>query len=745
MISTAPSQPHRARLAAGRIARRRTLPLALLAALVVGAPAARAEDTQALAAQAKEIFRSRCFECHGGRSTNDGVVILDRVTLVDQKKKVIPGQPDQSQVYQLITAKDEAEAMPPVGQPRLSQEEIDAVRGWILAGAPTFPADVVPAKAPEDNTSKDQAETEIVLRKILDHVRTLSGSERPFIRYFSINHLLASGATREELELHRLALVKAINHLSLEPRIVRPQTIDAPTNTVFAVDIRRLGWHKTAVEDSGDSKSKLNSFDLALLEYPYGILGQDSETFDRVMEEYVTPAGLARPIPFIRVDWFVSSAMQSPLYDDFLRLPVDLADLEREQGVDSEANLRDHVVKRAGMIVSGVSRSNRVVERHPARQGSYWKSFDFPTSKGRENMYQDPIHLHPAGGEMIFTLPNNLNGYFLATGAGRRLEVAPTSIVTDKFSEDKTVRNGLSCVRCHDQGFKTFEDTVRVALVKLPGSPGFSKRDALELYAPQKEMDSLLEEDIARFKKAMEEAIGARAEREPLTPVSHRFFDAPLQLRACSAELGLADSTGLERVFRSPQFAGLGLVALGSPGGMIRRDMWDDYYPVVVRDLGVGAPLPALDSLGRTDFPPDAAPFDVELSTNRKNNVFAPGDEAQIFVTNRSTQDLFIELIGTSPEGEKTILAPSKTQLKAGAKFQFPEKGGLKVQPGVGRESVTLFASTKEFPAGKLMRGKRVIDRVVHGFDQTEKDGAQLRPKFDTTKIVKRTVEIEVK
>src|SRR5262249_22991909 len=159
-----------------------------------------------------------------------------------------------------------------------------------------------------------------------------------------------------------------------------------------------------------------------------------------------------------------------------------------------------------------------------------------------------------------------------------------------------TVRNGLACMRCHDGGMKGFVDTIRPALLKLPGTPGFDKRQALQLYPEQAVMDKHVKEDSERFMKALETSLGKPQTREPLIPVSHRFLDGPLQLTTASAELGLPESGGLQSVFRAPQFAGLGLVPLAAEGA-IRRDMWEDYFDQVVRDLGLGIPVVPLDGL----------------------------------------------------------------------------------------------------------------------------------------------------
>jgi len=713
-----------------------------------GAPTAK-EDNGALASQVKEIFRSRCLECHGPINPSAGIKVLDRELLI-RRKKLVPGKPDASILYQSLIVKDET-AMPK-GQPPLSAEEIAAVRRWIVQGAPAFPADAaVPAEPNREQAFKDVVGVDYVLKKILAHVRNTPRPDRRFLRYFSINHILTAGATPAELELQRDALAKAINHLTWEGQIVKLKPI-TPTNTIFAIDLRQLGWHLQPYGRSRDGKSlgesALNLFDLVLLEYPYGISYRDSETFDGLVEEFLEPAGQVRPIPYVRADWFVSTATQPTLYEDLLRLPFDIKDLEKRLQVDPEKNLQSGVARRAGMTVSKVSRNNRVVERHPlpGSCGAYWKSFDFKSSKGIENMIKDPIHLNPTGGEFIFTLPNGLQGYFVSDAQGRRLELAPTDIVTDKFAEDKTVRNGLSCMRCHDAGMKAFTDTVRPALKRLPGAPGFDKQAALDLYPEDEDMQKLVAKDGASFLKAMQEVLGKEQNREPLIPVSQRFLDKPLQLNTVAGELGLAQTTGLEDAFKLPQFSALGLATLAAQG-VIRRDSWEDSYDQVVRLQGLGTPLPPLDGVARRDYPAGPVPFEVELKTNKPNNLFQPGDRAFVFVVNQSQKPLYIELICTSTRGEKVIPVRSDTVVKPGQTFQFPPKGeeGILIQPQLGKEQITLFASDVEFPSGELLRGTGVTDRVVHAFHGLERKAGRLKVTGDLTRLVKKTIEIETR
>ncbi len=723
--------------------------------IAAGGPAFAAEkatEDQGLlaqrAARVKEIFRVHCLECHGGTKKQGGVTILDHALLL-RKRKVIPGKVDESLLYQLLTTTDRA-MMPPPGQPRLSQEAIDTVRLWISEGAPAFPPDApVPAETGREAAFKGVSGIEYVLKEILRHVRGVPVEERRFKRYFSINHILTAGATADELALQGEALAKALNHLTWEPRLVRPVAVDEAVRSVFVVDLRDLGWHVHPYQrwQGGRSvgPSAVNLFDLALLDYPYGIVYEDSPTFDQLLHEYLLPAGLVRPIPYVRADWFVSVMTQPPFYEDWLRLPFDVHELEqRILGVDTEANLRDYRARRAGMTVSGVSRNNRVVERHPFKYGAYWKSFDFRSSKGVENMFRDPLDFQASGGEMIFNLPNGLQGYFVADNKGVRLEAAPTDIVTDSFAQDKVVRNGLACMRCHERGMKGFADTVRPALLRLPGSPGFDKRLALQLYPEQKEMDDLLLQDGDRFVKAMGDLLGKPLTREPLAPVSQRYLDDALHLGTAAGELGLIDAAGLQELFRMPQFANLGLVPL-SAQGVVRRDAWEDYFDAVVRGLGLGIPIVPLDGVARRDFPSVPGAVQVVLKTNKKHNIFEPGDEMVLTVVNPSPQALWIELIGTSARGRKVILTPTPVQVAAGSSYRFPPQGSLKIRGGVGKEQITVFASSREFAGGELLRGEGVTDRVIHGWYQGRTDGGRWRLNPVATEVVKQTIDIETK
>ena len=70
-------------------------------------------------------------------------------------------------------------------------------------------------------------------------------------------------------------------------------------------------------------------------------------------------------LPLVRADWFVATATRPPLYDKLLQLPKDFPGLTKSMNLDIEADIKNFVAQRAGFQNSGVSRNNRMIERHP--------------------------------------------------------------------------------------------------------------------------------------------------------------------------------------------------------------------------------------------------------------------------------------------------------------------------------------------------------------------------------------------
>jgi hypothetical protein len=113
--------------------------LAPLFGLPARAPAAEPVDFNR---DVRPIFSKNCFACHGPDGSHRvSKLRLDRRESVVQEHKrgaaIVPGAPDQSELYRRITAADESEHMPPkeTGN-HLTAAQVATLRRWIAEGAP---------------------------------------------------------------------------------------------------------------------------------------------------------------------------------------------------------------------------------------------------------------------------------------------------------------------------------------------------------------------------------------------------------------------------------------------------------------------------------------------------------------------------------------------------------------------------------------------------------------------------------
>ena len=236
---------------------------------------------------------------------------------------------------------------------------------------------------------------------------------------------------------------------------------------------------------------------------------------------------------------------------------------------------------RAGFNNSGVSNHNRVVERHASRYGAYWKSYDFAGSVGKQNIFTHPLAFTHNGGEVIFNLPNGLQGYYLVDGDGFRLDEAPISIVSNPAASDPTVRNGLSCIGCHTEGMKEVTDQVR-SVIESDTNPAYNKAHALQLYVADSTMDSKVNEDLVRYQRALTATGNTAGDVEPVSRF-HEAFHSTLDLSQAAAAVGLEPAVFLSKIRENAGLQSAGLLVLD--GGQIKRDTWKSSFQDVIQAL----------------------------------------------------------------------------------------------------------------------------------------------------------------
>ena len=574
----------------------------LLTSILVNAHSVDAQ--QNLAQQAYAIFEQSCLNCHGADGAFTEEIIIEYTDLIETGA-VISGKPDASELYKRLI-EERAEKRMPLGQPPLTPAAIDTIRQWILAGAPNW-ADTSQAADIFITPQK-------VLETIEDHVNSLAPFDRVFARYFTMTHLYNAGETTEALHAYRRALSKLVNSLSWGREVIKPEPID-PEATIFYIDLRDYEWEIGA-----------NRWTQIEQVYPYEIQFL-APAQKHLREKLITlREKMDCEVPFVHVDWFLANASLPPLYHDILDLPETDQALEARLEVNVVENIRNAAGKRvwrAGFNNSGVSNHNRVVERHISRYGAYWKSYDFAGSVGKQDIFKHPLSFEHDGGEIIFNLPNGLQAYYLADAGGRRLDEAPIQIVSNPAVSDPTVRNGLSCIGCHTEGMKTFEDEVRGVVEKNPDPP-FSKDRALRLYVEQETMDELVDEDTDRYRQALEAAGGVFGGIEPVQRF-HEAFWRPLDAPAAAASVGLETETFLQKIRQNVGLKNLGLLVLET--GTMKRDTWTEQFSEVIFAL---------------DFPEESAGQPVDDQTER-----IPGEA--VYIPDVNLRAVIEEALGKAP------------------------------------------------------------------------------------------------
>ena len=515
----------------------RLLTAATAAVLLAGA-ALRADD--ALTSQGSALAKKYCYNCHGITYNGDAALnVMDRESLLDPDRGyVVPGNLEGSMLWTRI----EHNEMPPKGQPQPTDAERETLRQWILAGSPM-----------PQRQRREFVEWKTVLQAIRDDLQQAAPETRPHLRYFTLTHLYnnVEGVTELEMRLYRAALSKALNSVSWEPDLVIPQALDAE-QTVFRVDLRHLGWD--------DAKWRM-----MLKSYPYGMRFRD--VADDSLAQLDEDVGLytQTPLCYLRADWFIVRGMRPPLYHDLLDLPKTTAELEKKLQVDVDRDFRQDRLRRAGFVESGVSAGNRVVDRHPAAYGYYWKSYDFKKTTPRGNIMKFPLGPeftnHPFealtfeqdGGEMVFGLPNGLQGYYLTDGEGNRIDEGPIDVVRDQTetSGAPLIVTGLSCMSCHRHGMIGFTDTLREGA----GSLGEARRKVRSLCPPPEEMKAFLNKDRTRFLTAIEFCTAPFLKVGDDADKSIELFPEPIGTIARKYEqrLSLAD-VACECLVRDPAF-----------------------------------------------------------------------------------------------------------------------------------------------------------------------------------------------
>jgi mono/diheme cytochrome c family protein len=592
------------------------LPLILVSALT--SATLRADDAALL-----DIFEKRCAECHreDDEPTLHAGINLVSLHATEDAAEGILNRVSRAEEARGRMPKSKGKPGDPGYKAPLTAEEIAVIAAWVKNGsapvpAPTPPASpaspdkpattdtTAPAKPVAPTPTKEEAKpaprTFLTMREeialIAKDIESVESSRQPFVRYLTLSNLANARDSKGELlesegqlEVYRAALGKLLNSVSSGGRIVAPVAVNE-NKTIYRLDLRDYGWSR----DDWES--------IIVTGYPYGLRGMVAQ--DEGDIEKLSGSKSA----WMRADWFVFAVSQPPFYHDLLRLPKTEQELEKQQQVDTLANLRDDRALRAGFRLSGVSQGNRLIERHEAGTGMYWKSYDFTplVITGGHDLFRSPLgpvgagltknkdreFIHD-GGEVIFELANGLHGYYLATADGKRIDRGPTEIVQDKKRRDGAIINGISCMACHDRGMKYAREEPIESFLDEVGpvalAAGLDREEVKSveaLYQSKEALHAVILADETEYLAALAQATPGFD--QPIDPVSRLYnrFKQDIRLENLAAEFGEEDVTFVERLKDSNDPDLESIAAQFEAGLGFPRSSWLDQFSKIAGALG---------------------------------------------------------------------------------------------------------------------------------------------------------------
>lgn len=658
-----------------------------------------AVDGDALDRDFLAVIQNKCVMCHDDRpgdSGSDVEKLLDLTWLADASQGYIGDDAADSYLAEIINEghmPKESWKQIKWGGP-LSDSEKTTVLEWIKRGGPSDEYRSAAAQQTASQKRRLISERQIVV-DIATDLQKLKGAELKNARYLTLANLHNRGSvTTDQLELHRQGIVKMLNSLSRSSDILGMPDSEAPNKivavdkaaTVFRFDLRHIGW------TSDDWESVVRH-------YPYALAFHDG--LGQAVGS-LTSSG----VPYMRADWFVFATSQAPLYHKLVGIDEMLTDLETKLGIDRLANIRNARVARAGFGNSRVSVNNRLIERHAFRGGYYHISYDFFKNSGRANFFDFPLGPVGAfdsqlafehdGGEVIYTLPNGFQAYVLVTASGKRISIAPASVVHDDSMSQvgSVILNGISCISCHYDGMKP-ENPARLAELdevrerSLSNVRRFTAKDRdliSELYPQRKKFQQLIEADQASWRTAMRQA--GLTKTGPAEPVRALFdtFVRNLNLETAAAEFGMAPTAFLNKLGMESETRQLSL-RLEKEG--MQRQLFVEEFRHIANLTGLGTPktfeplfvpyfghnpdqptenaTPENSSVAQNSSTEDSEllsannnPADLKVTVQNTDDRKLFIDGESIPVSLRATDDCFVTALAIAPNGEVTSLIPNK-------------------------------------------------------------------------------------
>jgi hypothetical protein len=434
---------------------------------------------------------------------------------------------------------------------------------------------------------------EQVLQWIAADKANVAAADAPFIKYASLHRLQnrIPAPTFDAMNTARAGISKILNSTArYAPAIVNPVAID-PFNLVYRFDIRTYWGYRRAASFLGVgqlsqdpsrateiwnrvTQGNINADDLKVNnDTPANSRAKDTPTFPNIagfFPEYVDATQLGYTLS------------RPDVYNEIMSLPGNSALLERELGLDTKKGVASWNFV---AVDDAITINKRLLLRAPIRDGYFWKGVD-PFAQAPFIFYERPVpemdqfslvKTTPVfdsmgnysesygittdtngalvGGpqaqasEMIFSLPNGLQGYMIGGAANQiRVDAFPFIVVDPRrggaLADDVPFRFGAgsslrlltpaSCMSCHVDGMNRTSDNMRPFVDANPGKFDAATVEQVKALYPGTEwVRTTIEQDRDPFIKAMAQIrggmiVGIEDKSLYVEPIMYLFENAQL-------------------------------------------------------------------------------------------------------------------------------------------------------------------------------------------------------------------------
>lgn len=514
--------------------------------------------THPVFADVKPILQAKCISCH---------VSPGQIT-----DYAVAAQWSDDIARRIALPSNNNEHMPKGTAPQLSPDEISKIRGWHDAGSPN---------GCDSGSNNGFLNLDSVEGAIVADLNTVSEIDRPNVRYLVASHAFDAGAANfagpDLVKKFFTAVNKGLNVLNDESEdLFIAQPIDGP-GTIFRFDLRTFD---------------MNVGDWGALE-----TADRLETISQTTKGQIIRALTRTNKPYFHADNFLNVAIGNPtIYYRITETPAKAIDLQAKVDTQFNNSVGQFDATFAGSATSPIAlQKNRLivrVDQTRTQNAYYWQTFDINGQFANlKNLFQFPL-LGATGtqnafqfdaSEVIYTMPNGMQGYALFNNQGVLQNAAPGDVVRDVESPiSPIISNAGSCQRCHSGGLIPMQDQI-LGHVKANASQ-FPANDVAiieRLYKAPGALSATFVHDNGIFAKALK-AIGVDPlAPDPITELTDRL-QLNWDLNLAASFLFLTKAQFLQALEQSA-FA-KGQIGQLATGGTVTFGQFQAVLPQLVKD-----------------------------------------------------------------------------------------------------------------------------------------------------------------